>query len=265
MPVDTQTGQFVNVDVENARTQAAQQVAQQTYWQAMASNAGQQNALTAAQNAFTNALETSKLSGYFGPGVGNGTVAGQPTLPNLQYTTGAFGQYTPGGLAGVTPYTQTQAALQNQQGYGLSQAGTTGVYYDPGNMTYAPGTFIRDPSTNGIGQIQSNGRMMMFGNQGDFLRAGGSWDMVNNPDMMRNVSTQEYNDLASNPNANFGGRLAPRRWTCRRCTAPTACPPLEPRHWRCRPCTAATPRRTPASRRWPSRSRRTTRPSAPPA
>src|SRR5262245_18885140 len=175
----------------------ANQTAMSAYYGALTQGQQQSQALAAANQAFQNALSTANLSGYFGAGVGNGTVAGQPTFPNLQYTANTFGQYTPGGLAGVTPYTQTQAALQNQQQYGLNQAGVTGVYYDPGQMTYAPGTFIRDPSTNAIGQIQSNGRLQMFGDQGDFLRAGGSWDMVNNPDMMRNVSTEEYNALAN--------------------------------------------------------------------
>jgi hypothetical protein len=161
----------------------------------------------AANIPFQNALSTAQLSGYFGPSVGYGTVGGQATFPNLQYTTGAFGQYYPGGLSGVSPGTPTMEAQQNMQNYGLNQAGVTGVYYDPSQMTYAPGTFIRDPSTNAIGQIQSNGQMRMFGDQGDFLRAGGNWDMVNNPDMMRNVDTATYQRLAQ-PGQNGNGGTA---------------------------------------------------------
>jgi hypothetical protein len=186
-------------------TDAAETAAKNTYYNAIANHYSQSDALAAANQAFQNALSTAQLSGYFGAGVGNGTVAGQPTFPNLQYTANTFGQYTPGGLAGVTPYTQTQQALQNMQQYGLNQAGVTGVYYDPSQMTYAPGMFIRDPTTNAIGQIQSNGQLRMFGDQGDFLRAGGSWDMVNNPDMMRNVSTEEYQRLAQAPGQNANG------------------------------------------------------------
>ena len=197
---------YQDVAAYNALTTRANGAAQAQYYQAMANGQSSQQAMAAAQNAFKNALDTATLSGYFGPGVGNGTVAGQATMPNIQYTTGEFGQMYPGGFNQVSPGTPTQAAIQNQQQYGLNQAQTTGVYYDPGNMTYAPGTFVRDPSTNAIGQIQSNGRMKMFGDQGDFLRAGGNWDMVNNPDMMRNVSTQEFQSLASDPGANFGGR-----------------------------------------------------------
>lgn len=200
---------YTDVAAYNALTQRASSAAQATYNQAMASNSGEQLALARAKQAFDAAIQTATLSGYFGPGVGNGTVAGQATMPNIQYTTGEFGQYIPGGFNQVTPGTPTQAAIQNQQQYGLSQAAATGVYYDPGQMTYRPGTFIRDQDTGGIGQIQSNGRLQMFGDQGDFLRAGGNWDMLTkNPDMIRNVSTQEYNQLANDPNYNFssGGR-----------------------------------------------------------
>ena len=196
------SGTFSDVSV----TDAADSMAKNAYYQAQAAGVGQTQALAAAQQAWSQAFQTSQLSGYFAPGVGNGTVAGQATMPNIQYTTGEFGAMYPGGFRGVSPGTPTQAALQNQQQYGLNQAGVTGVYYDPGNMTYRPGQFIRDSQTGGIGQIQSNGRMQMFGSMGDFLRAGGQESMLNDPDMVRNVSSAEYQDLASNPSANFGGR-----------------------------------------------------------
>lgn len=185
---------------------AANSAAQNAWYDAQAQNLGTKAAQDAAQQAWQRAYYTAQLSGYFGAGVGNGTVAGQATMPNIQWTADAFGQYYPGGFNTVAPGTWTQAQIQNMQKYGLDQAGVTGVYYDPGQMTYRPGQFIMDQETGGIGQIQSNGRLQMFGDQGDFLRAGGSWDMVNNPDMVRRVSSAEYNALANQPGANFGGR-----------------------------------------------------------
>lgn len=177
------------------------------YYDALAKGATQSQALDAAKFAWQKMNDAANLSGYFPSEYGFG-LGGNATMPNIQWTTPQFGQYYPGGFNSVSPGTPTQAAIQNQQQYGLNQAAATGVYYDPGNMTYKPGTFVRDPSNNAIGQIQSNGRLQIFGDQGDFLRAGGSWDMVNNPDMIRNVSSQEFNSLAndpSNPNVHGGG------------------------------------------------------------
>jgi hypothetical protein len=186
-------------------TAVADSAAQNAYYNALASGKNAEAALNDAKFAWQQMNDAAQLSGYFPSGYGYGTTAGQATFPNLQWTDTTFGQNYTNGLRDVSQGTQTQAALQNSQQYGLNQAGVTGVYYDPGQMTYAPGTFIRDPSTNAIGQIQQNGQLRMFGDQGDFLRAGGSWDMVNNPDMMRNVSTEEYQRLAQAPGQNANG------------------------------------------------------------
>lgn len=188
---------YQDVQAYNALTTRANGAAQAEYYKAQAAGQSQQAALTAAQNAWQKEYQSAQLSGYLG---------GQATLPNTQYTTGEFGQYYPGGYRDVAPGTPTQAALQNMQQYGLNQANVTGIYYDPGNMTYQPGTFIRDPSSGAIGQIQSNGQMRTFGDQGDFLRAGGTLDMLTKPGAIRDVGQQEWGYLQAGPGSNFGGR-----------------------------------------------------------
>jgi len=196
---------YADIQAYQALTQRAQAASQAAYNTSMANNEGEQTALAKAKFAWQQMNDAATLSGYFPGGYGFGTTAGQATLPNMQWTDTTFGQAYANGLKSVSPGTMTQAALENSQQYGLNQAGVTGVYYDPGQMTYAPGTFIRDPSTNAIGQIQQNGQLRMFGDQGDFLRAGGSWDMVNNPDMVRNVDTATYQRLAQAPGQNGNG------------------------------------------------------------
>lgn len=196
---------YADIQAYNALTDRAKAASQAAYNTSMANNEGEQTALARAKFAWQQMNDAATLSGYFPGGYGYGTTGGQATLPNLQKTYEDFGQNYTNGLKDVAQGTQTQAALQNSQQYGLNQAGVTGVYYDPGNMTYRPGTFIRDSQTGGIGQIQQNGQLQMFGSQGDFLRAGGSWDMVNNPDKMRTVDSATYQQLAQAPGQNGNG------------------------------------------------------------
>src|SRR5580765_8253079 len=173
MPMD-----YADILAYQALTQRASAAAQATYNQSMAANSGEDLAIKRAQNAFSNALQASELSGYFGAGVGNGTVAGQPTLPNLQNTLSAFGSYVPGALAQLPGGTLTQSAIAQQQALSgqqlanqlaISQA--TGMFARPVASQYSPGTVLTAPSTTpglgpAYGVVNADGSVQMVTSQG---------------------------------------------------------------------------------------------------
>ena len=199
------TQSYVDTSLADSQAKNAELAAQSAYYNALGAGQTQNAATAAAQLAWQKNVDAANMSGYFPGSFGYGTVAGQPTFPNLQYATNTFGQYQPGGLGAYAPGTSTLQAQNQAQQYGLNQANVTGVYYDPGQMIYAPGTYIYDQDTGGIGQIQSNGRMQEFGSWGDFVRSGGNPNILSNPDMVRKVSETEYSQMANNPGANFAG------------------------------------------------------------
>ena len=90
---------------------------------------------------------------------------GQPTMQASQLT----GMYQG---APTTAYQQYLAQLAGQGGQ------LTGTYYDPNQMAYKPGSFVRDADTGGIGQVMGNGQLRMFGSMDEYLQAGGTRDQV---------------------------------------------------------------------------------------
>jgi hypothetical protein len=97
-------------------------------------------------------------------------------------------------LTGMYQGAPTTAYQQQLAAQGAGAAGLTGTYYDPNQMRYQPGTFVKDAQTGGIGQIMNNGQLRMFGSQGEFYQAGGTHDMIAG---LPSVSDAQYSQLAN--------------------------------------------------------------------
>jgi hypothetical protein len=99
---------------------------------------------------------------------GNLGTTGQPTQPTLQAS-----QLT--GMYQGAPTAAYQQQIANMLGQG---AQLTGTYYDPAQMRYQPGTFVKDAGTGGIGQVQPNGQLRMFGSMDEYTAAGGTREQL---------------------------------------------------------------------------------------
>jgi hypothetical protein len=95
------------------------------------------------------------------------------------------------GMYQGAPTTQYQQQLANQAATG---AQLTGTYYDPSQMTYQPGSFVKDASTGGIGQILPNGQLRMFGSMDEYTAAGGSADKLAG---LPSISDAQYYQMAT--------------------------------------------------------------------
>jgi len=116
---------------------------------------------------------------------GNLTNTNNQTPQNTMQAAALTGMYQG---APTTAYAQQLAALAGQG------AGLTGTYYDPTQMRYQPGTFVKDADTGGIGQIMANGQLRMFGSMDEFTAAGGTHDMIAG---LPSVNDQQYQQLAN--------------------------------------------------------------------
>src|SRR5215472_6362469 len=95
------------------------------------------------------------------------------------------------------PGTQTQAALNQQMQNALASAGLTGQFTNPSTFMYQPGSFVRDSDTGGIGQIQANGSLRIFGSMQEYLGAGGTQQAVM---QMPQLSNAEFSNLSATNN-----------------------------------------------------------------
>jgi hypothetical protein len=97
-------------------------------------------------------------------------------------------------LTGMYQGAPTAAYQQQLAGLAGQNAALTGTYYDPSQMAYRPGSFVKDTDTGGIGQILPNGQLRMFGSMDEYTQAGGTHDMIAG---LPSVSDAQYQQLAS--------------------------------------------------------------------
>jgi hypothetical protein len=142
-----------------SQTALAQQQAQQAYWQASQQQQSDQMAFQQAQQAFTNAMSLGSAYGYAPGGNWYQTGAGGASIPPagtpLQSTMNTLGYA--GGIPGVTGFNtgQTLTAQQQYAAQAAQAAGITGIYNQPTQSQYSPGTFVQiqaDQLPQGQGQ-----------------------------------------------------------------------------------------------------------------
>src|SRR5262252_5556455 len=125
----------------------------------------------------------------------------QAALQGAQNLTSLFGS-APGGNWSQWPMNPANqplpgtpsAAMMNQYlQNALATSGVTGQFTNPSTFMYQPGTFVRNRDDGGIGQIQQNGSLRVFGSMPEYLAAGGTQDAVGK---MPQLSAAEFGNLS---------------------------------------------------------------------